>query len=51
MKKAISYKAKLSLIRCCFFFMLFFYRHSFAQTRGKVEVVKDPLIDTLIAHA
>jgi len=51
MKKALSYyKAKFSPIRCCFFFVLilapFF---SFSQTRGRVEVVKDSLIDTLIA--
>jgi len=51
MKKALSYQqAKFSPIRCCFFLLLtlmpFF---SFSQTRGKVEVVKDSLIDTLIA--
>jgi hypothetical protein len=48
MKKAVSYFiATLSLISCCIFFIPAF---SFAQTRGKVEVVKDPLIDTLIAR-
>jgi hypothetical protein len=48
MKKAVSYYiAKISLISCCIFFAPSF---SFAQTRGKVEVIKDPLIDTLIAR-
>ena len=52
MKNAISpYKAKRNYIRYCFFFMSmlapFF---SSAQTRGRVEVIKDPLIDTLIAR-
>jgi hypothetical protein len=48
MKKAVFYNiATLSLIACCIFFMPLF---SSAQTRGKVEVVKDPLIDTLIAR-
>lgn len=30
--------------------MLFLSGISFAQTRGEVEVIKDPRIDTLIAH-
>lgn len=47
MKNAASYIAKLSLLGCCIFFMPLF---SVAQTRGKVEVVKDPLIDTLMAR-
>ena len=47
MTKAATYIAKLSLLCCCLFFIPFI---SFAQTRGKVEVVKDPLIDTLIAR-
>jgi hypothetical protein len=47
MKNAASYIAKLSLLGCCIFFAPSF---SSAQTRGKVEVVKDPLIDTLIAR-
>jgi hypothetical protein len=51
MKKAIlDHKAKHSLIMYCFFFMLIVASaQTFAQTRGKVEVVKDPLVDTLIA--
>jgi hypothetical protein len=47
MKNAASYIAKLGLLGCCIFFAPSF---SSAQTRGKVEVVKDPLIDTLIAR-
>jgi SPOR domain len=52
MKNAASYlKAKISWISCCIFFVLFILPGlSHAQTRGKVEVVKDPLIDTLIAR-
>ena len=51
MKKAIScFEAKYSTLRFCLFFVIFFLPFlSFEQTRGKVEVVKDPLIDTLIA--
>ena len=51
MKKAtFDHKAKPSLIKYCFFFMLILASaQTFAQTRGKVEVVKDPLVDTLIA--
>jgi hypothetical protein len=51
MKNAVSYKkAKHSPIGYCILFLtLFLPALSFAQTRGKVEVVKDPLIDTLIA--
>ncbi|MEP6611169.1 MAG: SPOR domain-containing protein, partial [Mucilaginibacter sp.] len=38
-------------IRCCIFFMaIFLPAITFAQTRGKVEVIKDPLIDTLMAR-
>lgn len=47
MKNAATYLFKLSAVCCCIFFMPFI---SAAQTRGKVEVVKDPLIDTLIAR-
>jgi hypothetical protein len=48
MKKAASYIfAKISLISCCIFFIPIL---SSAQTRGRVDVVKDPLIDTLIAR-
>ena len=52
MKNAVSYKkAKHSPIGCCIIFLtVFLPALSFAQTRGKVEVVKDPLIDTLIAR-
>jgi hypothetical protein len=48
MKNTTSYYfAKLGIISCFVFFIPFI---SFAQTRGKVEVIKDPLIDTLIAR-
>src|SRR5277367_6782957 len=48
MKNTASYYlAKFSIISCCILFMPSF---SSAQTRGKLEVVKDPLIDTLIAR-
>jgi hypothetical protein len=47
MKKAVLYIAKLSLAMCC---LLFIPAISLAQGRGKVEEVKDPLIDTLIAR-
>jgi hypothetical protein len=47
MKNALFIIAKLSLAGCCIFFMPLI---SAAQTRGTVEVVKDPLIDTLIAR-
>ncbi|WPU93755.1 SPOR domain-containing protein [Mucilaginibacter sabulilitoris] len=52
MKKAVfDHKANFSLIKYCFFFILLIASsRSFAQqTRGKVEVIKDPLVDTLIA--
>ena len=45
---ASMYKAILRITGCCFFMLLFFGSSS-AQTRGKVEVVKDPRIDTLAA--
>jgi hypothetical protein len=48
MKNAVIYNlTKFSIISCCIFFIPFI---SSAQTRGKVEVVKDPLIDTFIAR-
>jgi hypothetical protein len=52
MKKTTAYsKANFSQIRVSLFFMaLFLPALSMAQTRGKVEVIKDPLIDTLIAR-
>ena len=51
MKKAIfDSKAKPALIRSCFFFILLFSSTlTMAQTRGKVQVVKDPLFDTLLS--
>jgi len=50
MKKAIfDHKAVLSLIKCCFFFViLFISNQSFAQKRGRVQVVRDPLFDSLL---
>jgi hypothetical protein len=47
MSKAATYIATISLLCCCIFFAPLV---SSAQTRGKVEVVKDPLIDTLMAR-
>jgi hypothetical protein len=47
MNKAATYIATFSLLCCCIFFAPLV---SSAQTRGKVEVIKDPLIDTLIAR-
>ena len=47
MKKTATYIGTLRLLCCCIFFAP---QISSAQTRGKVEVVKDPLIDTLIAR-
>ena len=48
MKNAVIYSlTQFSIIGCCFFCMPFL---SSAQTRGTVQVVKDPLIDTLIAR-
>jgi hypothetical protein len=51
MKKAIfDHKAILSPIRYCFFFILLFSSAlTMAQTRGKVQVVNDPLFDTLLS--
>jgi hypothetical protein len=52
MKNAVSfYKAKFSQISYCLFFVITFAPGiCSAQTRGKVDEVKDPLIDTLIAR-
>lgn len=47
MKNATTYLLKLFPVCCCIFFMPIF---ASAQARGKVEVIKDPLIDTLIAR-
>ncbi|MDB5060482.1 MAG: hypothetical protein JWP67_325 [Mucilaginibacter sp.] len=51
MKKAIfDHKATSGLIKYCFFFMFLFSSVlTFGQTRGKVQVVRDPLFDTLLA--
>jgi hypothetical protein len=50
-KAAFDQKAKLSLIKCCFLFVLMLSAGlSFGQTRGKVQVVRDPLFDTLLAR-
>ena len=51
MKKAISdNKVPLSLIRYCFLFLLLLLSaNTFAQERGKVQVVAPPLFDTLLA--
>ncbi len=46
---ASFYKAILQITGCCFFMLLLSVPAS-AQTRGKVEVVKDPRIDTLAAR-
>lgn len=52
MKKAVfDSKAKPALIKFCFLFVLLFgVKSSFAQTRGKVQVVAPPLFDTLLAR-
>ena len=51
MNKAASvYKAFLQLTGCCFFIVLFFASAAVAQTRGKVEIVKDARIDTFAAR-
>ncbi|RYG15542.1 MAG: hypothetical protein EOO07_15180 [Chitinophagaceae bacterium] len=49
MKKAVSkYKALSKVTGCCIFFVLCAVSVQ-AQTRGKVEVVKDSRMDTLVA--
>ena len=52
MKNATPYNpVKNSFIRFCIFFILSCLPTlAFSQERGKVEVIKDPLIDTLIAR-
>ena len=47
-KTASIYKALLQITGCCFF--IFFAFAASAQTRGKVEVVKDARIDTFAAR-
>ncbi|WP_183566981.1 SPOR domain-containing protein [Mucilaginibacter sp. SP1R1] len=52
MKKAVfDHKAKQAFIKYCFFCALIIVStHAFGQQiKGKVEVIKDPLVDTLIA--
>jgi hypothetical protein len=52
MKTAVfDHKAKPAFIKYCIFFMLILAStQTFAQqVRGRVEVIKDPLVDTLIA--
>jgi hypothetical protein len=46
-KSAFFYKALLRITGCCFFILSGFIAS--AQTKGRVEVVKDPRVDTLIA--
>jgi len=52
MKNALSYyKTKFSKIGSCIFFMsVFLPALAGAQTRGTVQVIKDPLIDTLMTR-
>jgi hypothetical protein len=51
MKHAPDYKAIFSNIAGCIFFIIIFIPATLhAQTRGTVEVVKDPRIDTLAAR-
>ncbi len=47
-KTAAPYKALLYTTGCCFFMLCALATH--AQTRGKVEVIKDPRVDTLVAR-
>jgi len=47
-KTTLNYTSIFPAIACCFFAALSF--HASAQTRGKVEVIKDPRIDTLAAR-
>jgi len=49
MKAASRFKAILQISGCCFF-IFFFIVTAGAQTRGKVEVIKDARIDTFAAH-
>ncbi|MFD0763484.1 SPOR domain-containing protein [Mucilaginibacter lutimaris] len=52
MKKAMfDYKAPVSLIKYCFFFVLIIasFKVSAQSNRGKVQVVAPPLFDTLLA--
>ncbi|PWK75316.1 sporulation related protein [Mucilaginibacter oryzae] len=50
MKAVFDQSTKQTIIKYCFFVLLLFAStHGLAQTRGKVVVVKDPLVDSLIA--
>lgn len=49
-KAAPVYKAILQITGCCFFIVLFFTAGATAQTRGKLEIIKDARIDTLAAR-
>ncbi|MGZ3767870.1 MAG: SPOR domain-containing protein [Mucilaginibacter sp.] len=50
MNKAVSvYKALLQITGYCFFIALIFVAPAEAQTRGKLEVIKDARIDTFAA--
>ncbi|MBD1392843.1 SPOR domain-containing protein [Mucilaginibacter glaciei] len=51
MKKAIfDQKAKPALFRYCFFCLLLFSSTiTFGQTRGNVQVIREPLFDTLLS--
>jgi len=51
MNKAASvYKAIMQITGCCFFIAAFFTFSASAQTRGKLEIVKDARIDTLASR-
>jgi hypothetical protein len=43
-------KGNRQILACCLFLFLISPLLGHAQTRGKVEVVKDPRIDTLMAR-
>lgn len=52
MKNILSYhKVKFALPGSCLFLMMILLPHlSKAQERGKLEIIKDPLLDTLMAR-
>jgi hypothetical protein len=47
---ASHYKILLYITGCCFFMLLTTATYAQTQMRGKVEVIKDPRVDTLIAR-
>ncbi|HVV55328.1 MAG TPA: SPOR domain-containing protein [Mucilaginibacter sp.] len=49
MNNSASFVKAILRITGCFFFVIFLAGSAFAQTRGKVEVIKDPRVDSLIA--